>query len=48
MDYEIARARIELIRHGLAGDDRDKLLADAMRTFERFGAMRELEIARGL
>jgi len=47
-DYEIARVRIELIRHGLAGEDRDKLLADAMQTFERFGATRELEIARGL
>jgi class 3 adenylate cyclase/tetratricopeptide (TPR) repeat protein len=48
MDYEVARARLELIRHGLAEDDRDTLLADAMHTFEGLGALRELEIARGM
>ena len=48
MDYEIARARIELIRRGLAGEDRDRLLADSIQTFEGLGAIHQLEIARGL
>ncbi|HXB16014.1 MAG TPA: AAA family ATPase [Solirubrobacteraceae bacterium] len=48
MDSEVARARLELVRHGLGGEDRDRLLADAMQTFERLGANRQLEIARGL
>ena len=48
MDSEVARARLELVRHGLGGEDRDRLLADAMTTFERLGATRQLDIARGL
>jgi class 3 adenylate cyclase/tetratricopeptide (TPR) repeat protein len=45
MDYDAARARLELARHGAAGG-RDSLLADAIGTFARLGAERHLRIAR--
>ncbi|MGO9489665.1 MAG: AAA family ATPase [Solirubrobacteraceae bacterium] len=48
MDYELARARLELVRHELAGDDRQSMLDEAERTFERLGAGRQLERARSL
>lgn len=59
MDYEVARARIELIRHGFAGSDRNArhgfassdrnaLLASGVQRSERFGAMRLPRIAEGL
>jgi class 3 adenylate cyclase/tetratricopeptide (TPR) repeat protein len=45
MDYDVARARLELARHDAVGG-RDTLLADAIGTFTRLGADRQLRIAR--
>jgi tetratricopeptide (TPR) repeat protein len=47
-DYDLARAKLELIRQGLAGAERERLLADAIATFEQLGATRELRRARSL
>ena len=47
-DYERARAQLELVRHGLASDDRKGMLNEAEGTFERLGAGRELERTRRL
>jgi hypothetical protein len=38
MPFERARARYEIARHWVAGDDREALLEDAARTFEGLGA----------
>ena len=46
MDYDVARARLELARHE-GGADRESLLADATGTFQRLGAERHLRIAKG-
>jgi hypothetical protein len=46
MDYELARARLELARHD-GGAERDSLLADAVGTFTRLGAERHLRIPSG-
>jgi tetratricopeptide (TPR) repeat protein len=48
MEYDIARARLELVGHGVAGHDSDTLLADATATFERLGAVHQLRIAEVL
>jgi hypothetical protein len=48
MEYDIARARLELVRHGVAGHDSDTLLAAATATFERLGAVHQLRIAEVL
>jgi len=45
MDFDVARARLELVRHDLAGEDRDRLLAEAVDTLERYGALQQLETA---
>ena len=42
MDYELARARLELARHEVAGGDRKDMLDEAERTFDRLGAGRQL------
>ena len=42
MDYELARAQLELVRHDVAGAARERMLAGATETFERLGAGREL------
>lgn len=47
-DYDLVRARLEIIRHDLAGGERDELLAAAIATFERLGATRLQRIAQGL
>jgi hypothetical protein len=43
MDYDVARARLELVRHG-AGDP--SMQAQAIATFEALGADHHLQIAR--
>ena len=48
MDYELARARLELARHEVAGGDRKDMLDEAERTFDRLGAGRQLEQTRRL
>jgi tetratricopeptide (TPR) repeat protein len=48
MDYELARTRVELVRHDVAGAERENMLAGAAQTFERLGAWRELERVEGL
>jgi tetratricopeptide (TPR) repeat protein len=48
MDYELARAHLELARHEVASDDRKDMLDEAERTFERLGAGRQLERTRRL
>jgi len=45
MEYDIARARLELVRHDVAGHERNALLAAATATFERLGAVQQLRIA---
>jgi len=45
MDYDLARARLEVVRHGLAGSERAALLEGPINTFERLGATRHLRIA---
>ena len=45
-EHDLARARLEIVRHGLAGPDGDALLADALDTFERLGATRQQMIAQ--
>jgi class 3 adenylate cyclase/tetratricopeptide (TPR) repeat protein len=47
MEYDVARARLEIVRHGLAGPYEDTLRTDAAATFERLGAGHELRIAEG-
>lgn len=46
MDYDVARARLELVRHGVAGAQASALRADAISTFERLGATHHLRSAR--
>lgn len=46
MEYDTARARLEIVHHGLAGHDRDALWTDALATFERLGAGHQLQLAR--
>jgi hypothetical protein len=48
MEYDIARARLELVRHGVAGHDRDTFIAAATDTFERLGAVHQLRIAEAV
>jgi tetratricopeptide (TPR) repeat protein len=45
MDFDVARARLELVRHDLAGEDRARLLAEAVDTLERYGALQQIETA---
>jgi class 3 adenylate cyclase/tetratricopeptide (TPR) repeat protein len=45
MDYELARTRLELVRHDVAGPEREEMLAGAVQTFERLGAGSQLERA---
>jgi hypothetical protein len=47
-DYDLARAGLEIVRQGLAGAERERLLADAIATFEQLGATRELRRAQSL
>jgi tetratricopeptide (TPR) repeat protein len=46
MDYDVARARLELVRKGVAGAEASAFRADAIGTFERLGANHHLRIAR--
>ena len=48
MEYDVARARLELVRHDMAGPERDALLASAIETFEALGATHQLRAARSL
>jgi hypothetical protein len=45
MEYDLARARLEIVRHGVAGHDADTLLVSATDTFERLGAIQQLRLA---
>jgi hypothetical protein len=47
-DYDVAFARLQFLRHDLAGDEHDRLLAEVIETFERLGAVRQLRIAEAL
>jgi hypothetical protein len=46
MEYDVARARLELVRHDAAGPGAATLRAQAIETFERLGADHHLRIAR--
>jgi class 3 adenylate cyclase/tetratricopeptide (TPR) repeat protein len=48
MEYDLARARLQIVRHDLAGPRRDALLAAAIETFDELGAIRQLRIAESL
>jgi tetratricopeptide (TPR) repeat protein len=48
MEYDIARARLEIVAHGLGGPQRDRQRADALQAFERLGAGHQMAIARGI
>jgi class 3 adenylate cyclase/tetratricopeptide (TPR) repeat protein len=48
MEYDLARARLEIVRHDLAGPERADLLRGAIATFEQLGATHQLHIAEGL
>ena len=45
MEYDLAVARLEIVRHGLAGVNREALRAGSIETFERLGATRQLQRA---
>jgi tetratricopeptide (TPR) repeat protein len=47
-EYDLARARLEIVRHDLAGSEREDLLAGAVATFEALGARHQLQIAQSL
>jgi class 3 adenylate cyclase/tetratricopeptide (TPR) repeat protein len=47
MDYDVARARLEMVRHGLAGGQLAQY-ADALQAFERLGAGHQSRIAQGI
>jgi tetratricopeptide (TPR) repeat protein len=48
VEYDVARARLEMIRHDLVGPQREVLLAEAIATFEQLGATRQLRIAQSV
>jgi class 3 adenylate cyclase/tetratricopeptide (TPR) repeat protein len=48
MEYDVARAHLEIVAHGLAGPQRAAQRADALQAFERLGAGHQLGIAQGL
>jgi len=48
MEYDAARARLEIVAHSPAGTDRDARRAAAIRAFERLGAGYQLRIAQGI
>ncbi|MCW3065448.1 MAG: adenylate/guanylate cyclase, partial [Solirubrobacterales bacterium] len=45
MDYDVARARVELVAHGMAGSEAERLRAAAIATFQSLGAGHHLRIA---
>jgi hypothetical protein len=48
IEYDAARARLETVRHGFAGPDRDAQRIEALQALERLGAGHHLRIGRAI